>query len=87
MARVILIGDSIRMHYEPIVKRELDGLAEIWGPEANGRTSENVLKHLDEWAGSVASAVVHVNCGLHDLAKAFETGEPRVVVSSCCGRI
>ena len=79
MERVILIGDSIRMHYEPIVKRELAGLAEVWGPETNGKTSRKVLKNLDKWAG-VAAAVVHVNCGLHDLAKDLQTGAPQVTL-------
>ena len=68
---IILIGDSIRMGYQAAVAGELEGIAEIWGPEQNGGNSENVLNHLDEWALEREAAVIHVNCGLHDLRKDF----------------
>ena len=68
---VILIGDSIRMGYQGAVAGELEGVAEVWGPEQNGGNSANVLSHLDDWALGRAAAVIHVNCGLHDLRKDF----------------
>ncbi|HEY66459.1 MAG TPA: hypothetical protein G4O02_18060 [Caldilineae bacterium] len=43
---VVLIGDSIRMGYEPFVWEMLQGVADVWGPEENGGTSQNVLDHL-----------------------------------------
>ena len=70
MTNVILIGDSIRIGYEDTVRRELDGLASVWTPEENGRTSRNVLAHLEEWAISRKPDIVHVNCGLHDMSQA-----------------
>jgi lysophospholipase L1-like esterase len=69
MKRVILIGDSIRMGYQPVVTKELEGLAGVWGPSENGGTSDNVLAHLDEWAVSREADLVHVNCGLHDIKR------------------
>ena len=69
MKRVILIGDSIRMGYQPVVERELGGLADVWGPGENGGTSDNVLAHLGEWAVSREADLVHVNCGLHDIKR------------------
>ncbi len=69
MKRVILIGDSIRMGYQPVVRTELEGLAEVWGPDENGGTSDNVLAHLEEWAVSREADLVHVNCGLHDIKR------------------
>jgi isoamyl acetate esterase len=66
--KVVLIGDSIRMGYEPLVAKRFEGLAEVLSHEENGGTSENVLKHLDEWAISRNPDVIHLNCGLHDLA-------------------
>ena len=69
MKRVILIGDSIRMGYQPVVERELGGLADVRGPGENGGTSDNVLTHLDEWAVSHEADLVHVNCGLHDIKR------------------
>ncbi|MBT4499582.1 MAG: SGNH/GDSL hydrolase family protein [Gemmatimonadetes bacterium] len=75
---VVLIGDSIRMGYQAVVTRELEGIAEVWGPEQNGGNSANILGHLDEWILSKEAAVVHVNCGLHDLRKEFDTGKPAI---------
>lgn len=69
MKSVILIGDSIRMGYQPVVERELEGLADVRGPGENGGTSDNVLAHLDEWAVSRGADLVHVNCGLHDVKR------------------
>lgn len=73
MRNVILIGDSIRMGYEPVVREALDdgtpGAAEVWGSAENGGTSANVLAHLDEWVISRDADVVHLNCGLHDLRR------------------
>ncbi len=78
MKRVILIGDSIRMGYQATVCRELDGKADIWKPEQNGGTTQNVLAHLDEWAIDQKPDVVHVNCGLHDLRKEFGAAESAI---------
>lgn len=75
---VVLVGDSIRMGYQPFVTEALDGEVEIWAPEENGGDSRNVLVHLDEWVLVRAPRVVHINCGLHDLKKSFETGAPQV---------
>ena len=66
---VILIGDSIRLGYQPYVQVELEEFATVWGPEVNGGSSENVLNHLDEWVLSKNADVVHLNAGLHDLNK------------------
>ena len=71
MKTVVLIGDSTRMGYQESVCELLAGRAEVWAPEENGGTSENVLAHLNEWALSRQADVVHVNCGLHDLKKEF----------------
>jgi lysophospholipase L1-like esterase len=68
---MILIGDSIRMGYQPIVQHALLGQAEVWGPKENGGTSANVLAHFDEWILSRRPDIVHLNCGLHDLRTEF----------------
>ncbi|MHC5056822.1 MAG: SGNH/GDSL hydrolase family protein [Planctomycetota bacterium] len=69
MRKVVLIGDSIRMGYEPFVREALAGAADVTGSKENGGTSTNVLAHLDEWALSREADVVHVNCGLHDIRR------------------
>jgi lysophospholipase L1-like esterase len=78
MKRVVLVGDSIRISYQAYVARFLRGKAEVRGPEENGRTSENVLSHLDEWVLADGADVVHLNAGLHDLHRDPETGRPAV---------
>lgn len=74
-AKVVLIGDSIRLGYQETVRRELAGLAEVWAPEENGETSRNVLAHLSTWVLSREPVVVHLNCGLHDVKRAPDTNE------------
>ena len=68
---VVLIGDSIRMGYQDHVISQLADRAEVWSPKENGGDSRNVLAHLDQWVFSRQPNLVHVNCGLHDLKRAF----------------
>lgn len=81
MQQLILIGDSIRMGYQADVIRELANLADVWAPTQNGGNSANILQHLDEWIISRSPDVVHINCGLHDLRKDFDTGEPAISIN------
>lgn len=67
LPRVVLIGDSIRMGYAPLVSKLLDGKAIVISPKPNGEDSGNVLKNLDEWVVQEKPDVVHINAGLHDL--------------------
>ena len=68
---VVLIGDSIRMGYQDYVVSQLAGRAEVWVPKENGGDSRNVLAHTDQWVLARQPDLVHVNCGLHDLKRAF----------------
>ena len=75
MKKVICIGDSIRMGYEPTVARELAGWAEVWEMGGTqGGTTRNVLEHLDEWVLNRDPDIVHLNAGLHDLAREVGPG-------------
>ena len=67
LPRVVLIGDSIRMGYAPLVAKRLDGKAIVISAAPNGEDSGNVLKNLDEWVVNEKPDVVHINAGLHDL--------------------
>ncbi len=71
MKQVVLIGDSIRMGYQETVRETLAGRADVWGPEQNGGTSENLLAHVEEWIVARQPDILHLNCGLHDLRKEF----------------
>ena len=81
MKTVVLIGDSIRMGYQRFVQEELAPSMKICELEGNGGTSTNVLAHLDAWVLSRTPHIVHLNCGLHDIRRAFDTGEIAVPIS------
>ncbi len=78
LPRVVLVGDSIRLGYAPLVAKRLEGKARVVSVEANGGDSANVLKHLDEWVIAEKPAVVHLNCGLHDLKLSKKTKKYQV---------
>ena len=63
--KVVLIGDSIRMGYQPLVAEKC-GEAEVWGPAVNGRHSLWALDHFEEWVAAQEPDIVHVNFGIHD---------------------
>ena len=67
LPKVVLVGDSIRLGYAPIVARKLEGMAIVSSPEPNGGDSANVLGNLDAWVLREKPDVVHFNAGLHDL--------------------
>jgi len=67
LPKVVLVGDSIRLGYAPLVAKRLAGKAVIVSPKENGGDSANVLKNLDAWVIQEKPDVVHLNCGLHDL--------------------
>jgi lysophospholipase L1-like esterase len=62
---VLLLGDSIRMGYQPFVQELLQGAATVTGPEGNCEDSGTYMCHLDAWL--VPADVIHFNCGLHDI--------------------
>jgi len=72
MKSIILIGDSIRHGYQPTVAAELAGRADLWAPQENCSNSRRVLENLDAWVIDRKPDVVHLNCGLHDLARRDE---------------
>ena len=77
MSKISLIGDSIRMGYEPHV-RELLGAHRVWGPADNGGDSMNLLEHFQEWFVSPQADIIHANCGLHDIRFHLDRGTHQV---------
>lgn len=74
---VILLGDSIRMNYQTVVRQKLADNAVVWVPKENGRHTAFTLAKLDEWLRGRRPAVIHINVGLHDLFLSGPTGKPR----------
>jgi len=67
LPKVVLVGDSIRMGYAPLVAKRLEGKAIVVSAKPNGEDSSNVLRNLDDWVIKENPDVVHINAGLHDL--------------------
>ncbi|HEV3384945.1 MAG TPA: alpha/beta hydrolase family protein [Gemmata sp.] len=78
LPRVLLLGDSIRMDYAPLVAKRLAGIAEVISPKENGGDSANTLKMLDKWLEEGKPVIVHFNCGLHDLKVSKNTNDFQV---------
>jgi len=67
-AKVLLLGDSIRMSYQPLVAEMLEDEAEVVGPEENCQFSAFTLSSLDRWIEELGKPdVVHWNNGIHDV--------------------
>lgn len=74
MPKLLLIGDSISIHYTPGVARELAGLLEVTHHEGNAQDSRHLRENLEAYlraAGDVDA--IHFNVGLHDI-KLFRDG-------------
>ncbi len=67
LPEVILLGDSIRMSYQAAVRERLEGVARVWAPADNGSDTVHTLKSLDRWLDGRNPAIIHINCGLHDM--------------------
>lgn len=64
----MLLGDSIRMSYQPLVAERLAGEVEVWGPAENCQFSLYTLSSLPRWLGQFQEPdVVHWNNGIHDV--------------------
>jgi len=80
MPRVVLLGDSIRIGYEPFVRAKLAQGAFVWGPVDNGQHTTNLLLNYWTWVAAQQPEVLHVNAGLWDL-RIVAPGSPLRVVS------
>ena len=68
LPKVLLLGDSIRMSYQPHVAHLLDGEATVCGPEDNCQYSLYTLSSLDRWISALGQPdIVHWNNGIHDV--------------------
>ena len=67
IVKVLLLGDSIRLSYQPHVARLLDGKAEVVGPADNCQYSLFTLSSIDRWLDQLGQPdIIHWNNGIHD---------------------
>ena len=74
MKNVLLIGDSIRMGYDKVIKKALEGKANVVFPEGNCQFAAYVFRYFHEWFSGVDGRdfdVIHWNAGLHDVLRLF----------------
>lgn len=73
--KITLIGDSIRMQYEPLVREALGDKFEIFAPQENCRYAKFNLRGMWDWKEDMqGSRIVHWNCGLWDICDIFGDG-------------
>ena len=65
--KILLLGDSIRCHYQPHVANLLNGKAQVVGPSENHQTTLYTLSSLDRWIKALGNPdVIHWNNGIWD---------------------
>ena len=68
MKKVLLLGDSIRLNYQPQVGEKLTGIAEVVGPADNCRFTKYTLWHIKIWVDELGKPdIIHWNNGLWDV--------------------
>lgn len=75
---VYLLGDSISAGYAPFVEAALVGVCAVRLRPANGRDSNHLRACAPVWLDGPPQAVIHFNCGLHDIRRPFDTGALQV---------
>ena len=89
--QILLLGDSVRMQYQPAVAKKLADIAGVSGPEENGRWSGYTLNSLRFWLPQLPSPdLVQWNCGLWDMGDDYQEGRhfyPLDLYEETCHRI
>lgn len=68
MKRVMLVGDSIRMNYCPVVYMKLSEFCEVVYPEENSRFAKYTLCEFGHWVEKYGTPdIIHWNNGLWDV--------------------
>ena len=78
LPKLVLIGDSIRLSYEPVVAKQLEGRFVVVGPKVCRGDSEKVLANLEKWIIRGKPDIVHFNYGIYDTKKFHSTGRFQV---------
>jgi len=88
MKTLLLLGDSIRLSYQPLVAAKLAGRARVVGPADNGRFALYTLVRLDAWLEECGSPdVIHWNNGLWDLGQCRERCPAQVPLDDYLGNL
>jgi hypothetical protein len=81
LPRVLLIGDSVSVAYTLVVRKELEGVANVHRVLGNGGSTKTALGSygLERWlaGGNAKWDVIHFNHGLHDACYRFADGSDK----------
>ena len=86
MHQVSLIGDSIRLGYEPAARAALSDVAFVWGPAENAQHSTNILLNFWSWIATRQPDVVHINCGHWDTRRVIAGRDQNIVPPEAYGQ-
>lgn len=76
MKKILLLGDSIRLGYQPAVTELLEGKAEVYGPEDNCRFTMYTLWHAFQWVAAAGEPdIIHWNNGIWDMYTHLQDGK------------
>lgn len=68
MPKLLLIGDSISIHYTPGVTQGLAGVLDVTHHEGNAQDSRHLRENLDAYLDAAGPVdLIHFNVGLHDV--------------------
>jgi lysophospholipase L1-like esterase len=67
LPRVLIIGDSISIGYQPALREALAGKANVHRPATNCGPTSRGVEQIEEWLGNGKWDVIHFNFGLHDV--------------------
>ena len=85
---VLLLGDSIRASYQPLVAGALQGVARVVGPAENGQFSLYTLASLNRWLEQLGRPdIVHWNNGLHDVGHNPQRHPVQIPVEMYCANL
>jgi hypothetical protein len=74
LPRVLILGDSISMGYTDLVRKELQGTAEVHRPRENCQHTAHGLSRIKAWLGDDRWDVIHFNWGIWDTHMLSEKG-------------
>jgi lysophospholipase L1-like esterase len=85
---VLLLGDSIRLSYQPLVAERLEGRARVFGPSDNGRFALYTLMRLGDWLAECGKPdVIYWNNGLWDLGQCPHRFPNQIPISDYAGNL
>jgi acyl-CoA thioesterase-1 len=75
LPKVLILGDSISLGYTPVVRKLLEGKAEVLRPRENCQHTATGLAKIKGWLGDEKWDVIHFNWGIWDTHMLDEKGQ------------